>query len=76
MAEMRENLSPVAAATVKARLMEYPHGNAEETALYLGVTRQRLNEMVCERKLRRIGGVSKSGMFRRDEVLALLDGVA
>jgi hypothetical protein len=71
--ELRESLSPIAAANLKARMMAYPHWSAEETAVYLGVSRQRLNEMVSARMLRRIPGVSKSGMFRRDEVLRLLD---
>lgn len=73
MAELRESLSPLDAATLKTKLMDYPHWTAEETALYLGVSRQRLNEMVVERKLRRVKGVSKEGMFCRDDVLGFLD---
>lgn len=73
MPDLAETLSPLAAAALKARLMDYPHWSAEETALYLGVTRQRINDMVLERKLPRIKGVSKGGMFRRDDVLRFLD---
>jgi hypothetical protein len=68
-----KTLSPLAAAHYKARMMEYPHWTSEETALYLDISRQRLTEMVSERKLKRLSGLSRSGLFSRDGVLAFLE---
>ena len=73
MPELSETLSPLAAAALKARLMDIPHWTAAETALYLGVDLDRINHLVMERKLTRIKGVSRSGLFRRDEVLGFLE---
>lgn len=72
--DLREVLSPLSAARLKAQLMDYPHWGADETALYLGVTRQRLNALVHEGKIQRIKGVSKEGIFSRDQVMDFLAG--
>jgi excisionase family DNA binding protein len=73
-AGLRERLSPLDAAALKARMMDYPHWTADETAVYLGVSRQRINELVHERKLRRLK-ISKGGVFSRDQVLEFLESV-
>lgn len=74
--DLREVLSPLQAASLKARMMECRHWSVDETALYLSVSRQRINELVHERKLLRIKGVSKEGLFSRDQVLAFLESVS